>query len=107
MMSRALVMLALLAGLAAPLVSPGTAFAQGCAPTLADGFLNRCPPINEGGGHVGHRPDRLPHGDNDFSGNNGIHGTGGTLKFDNAAAHSAGMQHGGGAEGGVGGGHGK
>jgi hypothetical protein len=115
-MSKSLVMLTFLTGLAAPLVSPGTAFAQDCSPTLADGSLNQCPPTNGGGGRVGRRPDRLPHGDNDSRGNSGMHstpsahGTGGTAAFDNGAAHSAGMGHGGGAAGGAGGaggGHGK
>ena len=112
MMSKSLVMLTLLAGLAAPVVSPVIAFAQVCDPALADGSLNRCPPSN-GGGHVDHRPDRLPHGDNDLHGNNGMHGapgthgTGGAATFDSGGAHSSGMGHGGGAAGGAGGGHGK
>jgi hypothetical protein len=113
MMSKSLLMLTLLAGLAAPFVSPGIAFAQVCDPNLADGSLNRCPPSNGGGGHVDHRPDRLPHPDNDLHGNNGMHGSPGTHSaegsstFNSGAAHSAGMGHGGGAAGGAGGGHGK
>jgi hypothetical protein len=112
MMSKSIVMLTLWAGLAAPLVSPGVVFAQNCTPTLADGSLNQCPPMG-GGGHVDHRPDRLPHGGNDSHGNNGIHGTpsvhstGGAATFNGDGAHSAGMGHGGGAGSGAGGGHGK
>ena len=119
-MSKLLVMSALLAGLVAPFVSPGIVFAQDCNPTLADGSLNRCPPMN-GGGRVDHRPDRMPHGDNGSGGNNGIHdtasvhGSGGATTFNSDGAHSAGMGHGGaagngagGAAGnGAGGGHGK
>jgi hypothetical protein len=56
MMSKSPVVLTHFAGLAASLFSPGTAFAQVCAPTLADGSLNRCCPINDGGGTLATDP---------------------------------------------------
>jgi hypothetical protein len=113
-MSRSLAKFTFLAALAAPLTTPGAVFAQVCNPALADSSMNRCPPINDGGGsRIDHRPDRMPHGDNgmhpgsDMHGNPGVHGAD---TYTSGATHSGGMGHGGsagGAGGGAGGGHGK
>ena len=103
----------ILAALAAPLIAPCSAFAQVCNPSLADGSMNRCPPMDNGGGaRIDHRPDQRPYGaagmhpGNGMPGNPGTHAAGGGTAFTSGAAHSGGMGHGGGA-GGAGGGHGK
>jgi hypothetical protein len=112
-MSGILSKFTILTALAAPLLAPGAAFAQVCNPALADGSMNRCPPINDGGGaRIDHRPDQRPHGaagmhpGNGMPGNPGTHGVGGGTTFTSGAARSGGMGHGG-AAGGAGGGHGK
>ncbi len=113
MMSGMLSKFTILAALAAPLIAPVAAFAQVCSPTLADGSMNRCPPINDGGGaRIDHRPGQMPHGadgmhpGNGMPGNPGAHGVGGGSTFTNGAARGGSMGHGG-AAGGAGGGHSK
>jgi hypothetical protein len=122
-MSKSLAMFALLAGLAGPLVLPGTAFAQNCDPAQVG-----CPANYGGGGRVEHRDDRPlpdgngPHMNNGTPASPGIHAAGGNVgamgeAYVGSTAHGAGMGHGaggaaggatGGAAGGAaGGGHGK
>lgn len=116
-MPKSLAMFALLAGLAGPLVSPGTAFAQACDPAQSG-----CPVNYGGGGRVEHRADQSLPKDNGLHMSNGtqaspsVHAAGGTggvagESYVHSTSHSAGMGHGaaaGGAAGGpAGGGHGK
>jgi hypothetical protein len=134
MMSGSLTKFTLLAALAAPLIAPGAVFAQVCSPT--DSSMNRCPPINDGGGaRLDHRPDERPYGANGMHpgngmlGNPGARAAGGGFGGVGGGAHAAGggggalpsgagpgggMGHGGaaggvggGAAAGAGGGHGK
>lgn len=110
-MSGILAKFTISAALAASLIAPGAAFAQVCNPGLAGGSMNRCPPIDDGGGaRIDHRPDQRPHGadgmhpGNGMPGNPGAHGAGVGGTFTDGAAHG-GIGHGG-AAGGADGGHG-
>jgi hypothetical protein len=112
-MSKSLAMFALLAGLAGPLVSPGTAFAQACDPAQSG-----CPINYGGGGGVEHRADQsLPkdnglHMNNDAQASPSVHAAGGNggvagESYVHSTSNSAGMGHGAAAGGAAGGGHGK
>jgi hypothetical protein len=95
-MSRLLTKLTVLAALAAPLIAPGVAFAQVCNP--ADSSINRCPPINDGGGaRNDHRSDQMrPNGTagmrpgTGMSGNPSAHAAGGGFGGVGAGTHAAG-----------------
>jgi hypothetical protein len=105
MMSKLLTKFTVLAALAAPLIAPGVAFAQVCNP--ADSSMNRCPPINDGGGaRNDHRPDQMRpngtggmHPGNGMSGTPGAHGAGGGFGGTVGGAHAAGGGVGGAAGG--------
>src|ERR1700735_4389684 len=97
MISRLLTKFTVLAVLAAPLITPGAAFAQVCNP--ADSSMNRCPPINDGGGaRNDRRPDQIrPNGPaidgmhpGNGSGNPSAHTAGGGFGGVGGGAHAAG-----------------